>query len=198
MKHYRAVMLLFQHYHRSRDLRASGGTAAAPPQHSQAGQLLAHESALGSMLLWPCAPLPRSMPRGECRLQLASAALPMPDGLPHRLRAPPAALRPPPPPPRPRRGTVTAVALTISAMSILTSISASFATGLTYGGPAVCVWGWVGEAPRARPTVTALCMRTPPPSATTMSPAHTARRMPPLPAFRSGVVLHPVHGPGHG
>jgi hypothetical protein len=43
------------------------------------------------------------------------------------------------------RGTLTAVALTISAMSTLTSISASFYVGLTYGGPAVCIWGWVGE-----------------------------------------------------
>lgn len=41
-------------------------------------------------------------------------------------------------------GTLTAVALTISAMSTLTSISASFYMGLSYGGPAVCVWGWVG------------------------------------------------------
>eukprot|EP00775_Hariotina_reticulata_P010837 gene10837-10993_t len=28
-------------------------------------------------------------------------------------------------------------------MSVLTSITASFGTGLTYGGPVVCVWGWV-------------------------------------------------------
>eukprot|EP00775_Hariotina_reticulata_P000773 gene773-1085_t len=28
-------------------------------------------------------------------------------------------------------------------MSVLTSITASFSTGLTYGGPVVCVWGWV-------------------------------------------------------
>lgn len=32
-------------------------------------------------------------------------------------------------------------------MSILTSISASFATGLSYGGPVVCIWGWIGEWP---------------------------------------------------
>jgi hypothetical protein len=37
------------------------------------------------------------------------------------------------------------VALTISAMSTLTSISASFGTGLMMGGPAICVWGWIGE-----------------------------------------------------
>ncbi|GBF99453.1 amino-acid permease [Raphidocelis subcapitata] len=40
-------------------------------------------------------------------------------------------------------GTLTAVALTISAMSTLTSISASFGTGLMMGGPAICVWGWI-------------------------------------------------------
>lgn len=40
-------------------------------------------------------------------------------------------------------GTVTTVALTISAMSTLTSISASMGTGLRFGGSAVCVWGWV-------------------------------------------------------
>lgn len=40
-------------------------------------------------------------------------------------------------------GVLTSVALTISAMSTLTSISASFYQGLIYGGPAVCVWGWI-------------------------------------------------------
>ncbi|KAI8472838.1 MAG: amino acid/polyamine transporter I [Monoraphidium minutum] len=40
-------------------------------------------------------------------------------------------------------GTVTAVALTISAMSTLTSVSASFYYGLAFGGPAVCIWGWI-------------------------------------------------------
>lgn len=42
-----------------------------------------------------------------------------------------------------KRGTLTTVALTISAMSVLTSVTASFGTGLFYGGPAVCVWGWL-------------------------------------------------------
>lgn len=41
-------------------------------------------------------------------------------------------------------GAFTTTTITISAMSVLTSISASFATGLTYGGPAVCIWGWLG------------------------------------------------------
>jgi hypothetical protein len=40
-------------------------------------------------------------------------------------------------------GALTACAITISAMSVLTSITASFSTGLTYGGPVVCVWGWI-------------------------------------------------------
>ena len=67
-------------------------------------------------------------------------------------------------------GTFTSVTIAISAMSILTSITgwsysclaqllsqtaprhgkliqslhaASFGVGLTYGGPAVCVWGWI-------------------------------------------------------
>lgn len=78
-------------------------------------------------------------------------------------------------------GSLTATCITISAMSVLTSISgersvrarvrnavpaasrlpgrqpahtarllsaarttASFATGLSYGGPVVCIWGWIG------------------------------------------------------
>ncbi|KAF8069535.1 BAT1 [Scenedesmus sp. PABB004] len=43
-------------------------------------------------------------------------------------------------------GAFTAITLTISAMSVLTSITASFGTGLTYGGPVVCVWGWIGAS----------------------------------------------------
>lgn len=35
-------------------------------------------------------------------------------------------------------------AVTISAMSVLLSVYASFYTGLYYGGPAVMVWGWIG------------------------------------------------------
>ncbi|EFJ50420.1 amino acid carrier 3 [Volvox carteri f. nagariensis] len=34
------------------------------------------------------------------------------------------------------------VAVTVSSMSVLLSITGSFATGLTYGGPVVCLWGW--------------------------------------------------------
>jgi hypothetical protein len=57
--------------------------------------------------------------------------------------------QPPTPTPHPHpRGTITAVALTISAMSTMTSINASFATGLAYGGPVVCVWGWISERVR--------------------------------------------------
>ncbi|PNH06511.1 Amino-acid permease BAT1 [Tetrabaena socialis] len=36
----------------------------------------------------------------------------------------------------------TNVAVTVSSMSVLLSITGSFATGLTYGGPVACVWGW--------------------------------------------------------
>lgn len=38
----------------------------------------------------------------------------------------------------------TNAAVTISAMSVLLSVTASFGTGLTYGGPVVIIWGWIG------------------------------------------------------
>lgn len=37
----------------------------------------------------------------------------------------------------------TNVAVTITAMSVLLSVSGSFSIGLTYGGPVVCLWGWI-------------------------------------------------------
>ncbi|GFR47638.1 hypothetical protein Agub_g9380 [Astrephomene gubernaculifera] len=36
----------------------------------------------------------------------------------------------------------TNVAVTVSSMGVLLSITGSFGTGLTYGGPVVCLWGW--------------------------------------------------------
>ncbi|MEW5314313.1 MAG: hypothetical protein WDW38_005821 [Sanguina aurantia] len=37
----------------------------------------------------------------------------------------------------------TNISVTISAMSVLLSITSSFGTGLLYGGPVVCLWGWL-------------------------------------------------------
>ncbi|KAG2482254.1 hypothetical protein HYH03_018798 [Edaphochlamys debaryana] len=37
----------------------------------------------------------------------------------------------------------TNLAVTISSMSVLLSITGSFGTGLTFGGPVVCLWGWI-------------------------------------------------------
>ncbi|GLI62318.1 hypothetical protein VaNZ11_004926 [Volvox africanus] len=37
---------------------------------------------------------------------------------------------------------LTNVAVTVSSMSVLLSITGSFGTGLSYGGPVVCLWGW--------------------------------------------------------
>ncbi|MEW5316728.1 MAG: hypothetical protein WDW38_008079 [Sanguina aurantia] len=37
----------------------------------------------------------------------------------------------------------TNISVTLSAMSVLISITSSFQTGLLYGGPVVCLWGWL-------------------------------------------------------
>lgn len=39
--------------------------------------------------------------------------------------------------------TATNLAVIISAQSVLLSVYSSFGTGLAYGGPVVCLWGWV-------------------------------------------------------